>query len=162
MIERPNRNLTETMRCLLHAADLGPEFWSFALLHAVYLKNRLYHHTIKSTPYQKFTAKTPDLTNLKIFGSKIYARKSNKRKYKLDNNADEGIFLGYSATDQNFLYIDIMTGRFKIASDVIFDKAHISSTTNQSPLAAQALQRPGYTSKEHGLQAVDANNLSNS
>ena len=30
--ESPNKYLGNMMRCLLHAADLGPEYWSFALL----------------------------------------------------------------------------------------------------------------------------------
>ena len=40
---QPNQSLGQTMRCLLHVAELGPEYWSFALLHAVYLKNYLLH-----------------------------------------------------------------------------------------------------------------------
>ena len=151
LIERPNRNLAETMRCLLHAADLGPEFWSFALVHAVYLKNRLYHHSINSTPFYNFTGLKPDLTNLKIFGSKVYARRTGRRPYKLDNHVDTGIFLGYTATDKNYIYVDWDSGRFKIASHVIFDEAHMSTPTSKTPLAAQALQRLGYTSKEHEI-----------
>ena len=159
LVERPNRNLAEAMRCILHASDLGPEFWSFALLHAVYLKNRLYHHTIKSTPYFQFTGNKPDLTHLKIFGSKIYAKRSTKRKYKLDNNVDEGIFLGYTATNQNIIYVDAKTGRFKTATHVIFDEAHMSTPTSNTPIAAQALQRLGYTSKEHEVHVSDTSSI---
>jgi hypothetical protein len=37
--ERPNRNFGRTVRCQLYNVNLGPEYWSFALLHAVFLKN---------------------------------------------------------------------------------------------------------------------------
>ena len=43
--ERPNRTFGKMVRSLLHGAGLGPEYWSFALLHAVYIKNRLRHHS---------------------------------------------------------------------------------------------------------------------
>ncbi len=41
IVERPNRTFGQMMRCLLHSAELGPEFWSFALNHAVYIKNSI-------------------------------------------------------------------------------------------------------------------------
>jgi hypothetical protein len=43
MAERPNRTLGDIMRALLHGANLGPEYWSWAVLRAVYLRNRLPH-----------------------------------------------------------------------------------------------------------------------
>jgi transposase InsO family protein len=52
MAERPHRTLKERVRCLLYAAGLGIEFWSDALLHAVWLYNRTYHRSIGITPYQ--------------------------------------------------------------------------------------------------------------
>mmetsp|Transcript_15433 Transcript_15433/g.22004 ORF Transcript_15433/g.22004 Transcript_15433/m.22004 type:complete len:93 (+) Transcript_15433:614-892(+) len=36
--ERPNRTLAVIMRCLLRNAGLGPEYWSWALAHAAYIK----------------------------------------------------------------------------------------------------------------------------
>jgi hypothetical protein len=38
LAERPNQTLATIIRCLLHAAGLGSQYWSFALVHAVYLK----------------------------------------------------------------------------------------------------------------------------
>ena len=53
--ERPHRNLAQMMRCMLHSAELGPAYWSFALAHAVYIKNHLPHSAIKTTLFQAFT-----------------------------------------------------------------------------------------------------------
>ena len=58
LAERPNQTFGQMMRCLLHSADLGPEYWSHALLHSVYLKNRLTHAVIKCTPYEKLTGQS--------------------------------------------------------------------------------------------------------
>ena len=53
--ESPNKYLGNMMRCLLHAADLGPEYWSFALTHAAYIKNRLPHSLIKKIQFEAIT-----------------------------------------------------------------------------------------------------------
>jgi hypothetical protein len=53
--ERPNRTFGDMLRSLLHGEGLGPEYWSWALLYSVYLKNRLPHRSIASTPYEGYT-----------------------------------------------------------------------------------------------------------
>ena len=47
--ERPHRDLAQMMRCLLYSSKLGSEYWSFALAHAVYIKNRLFHSSLGTT-----------------------------------------------------------------------------------------------------------------
>jgi len=49
--ERPNRTLRNWMRCILHAAGLGPEYWSFALLYTANIYNYLPHSAIGMTPH---------------------------------------------------------------------------------------------------------------
>jgi hypothetical protein len=41
--ERPNHTLGNWMRCILHASGLGPEYWSFALLHTTSIYIICYH-----------------------------------------------------------------------------------------------------------------------
>jgi hypothetical protein len=62
--EHPHRTLKEKVRCLLYTAGLGIEFWSDALLHAVWLYNRTYHSAIDMTPYQAWTGHIPCLDRL--------------------------------------------------------------------------------------------------
>ena len=156
MAERPNRTYGQMMRCILHASGLGPEFWSYALVHTTYIKNRLFHHTIKCSPYEKFTGQKPDLSNLRIFGSRVYSKRPGRRPFKLDRHSDTGIFLGYTATDKNIIYIDIDTGRTKISTHVIFDEAHHTTDAGKAPLAAQTLQRLGYYIKEDYINDIIA------
>ena len=47
--------LANMMRCLLHAANLGPEYWSFSLTHAVFINNRIPHQSINMTPFEAIT-----------------------------------------------------------------------------------------------------------
>lgn len=134
------------MRSMLSAASLGPEYWSWALLHAVYLKNRLPHRAIGTTPYQAYTGKKPDLKHLRIFGSPVVSRLPGRRPAKLDSHTSSGIFLGFTATAHNIYYRDNSTKRIKIATHVNFDEA--GYTVPQSTLSPtqRALQRYGTSS----------------
>jgi len=71
MAEHPNQSLGHMMCCLLQSADLDPEYWFFALLHAVYLKNYLCHTSIKDTPFHAYTGQKPSGKCLHIFGCQI-------------------------------------------------------------------------------------------
>ena len=82
--ESPNKYLANMMRCVLHAVDLGPEYWSFALIHSVYIKNRLPHTFIKMTAYEAITGTKPDLSNLRTFGCRVYARKPGRKPAKVE------------------------------------------------------------------------------
>jgi transposase InsO family protein len=86
LAERPNLTLSIMVRCLLHSAAFGPEFWSFALLHAVYLKNRLPHAATGQTLYFLYTGKRPSARELRIFGCHIIAKQPGKLPTKLDSH----------------------------------------------------------------------------
>ena len=104
--ERPNRTLGEMMQCILNSADLGPEYWSYAILHAAYLKNRLTQSIIKTSPCTVITGNTPGLSKIRIFGSRLYAKNLGKRPAKLDHHTATRIFLGVTAMNKNIKYID--------------------------------------------------------
>jgi hypothetical protein len=124
MAEWPNRTLGNMMHSLLHTASLGPEYWSWAIIHATYLKNRLPHRTTGTTPVEAYTGKRPNLTKIRIFGSPIVARLPGRRPAKLDTHATTGIFLGYKATENNIYYMDNTTRKIKIATHVTFDEGY--------------------------------------
>ena len=99
--ESPNKYLANMIKCMLHTADLGPEYWSFALRHEVYVKNRVPHSDIKMILYQAITGTQPDITNLRTFGCRVYVRKPGIKSAKLDQHTSYGIFVGDTATTKN-------------------------------------------------------------
>jgi hypothetical protein len=101
------------MRSLLHSANLGPEYWSWALIHAVYLKNRLPHRSIGTTPYQAFTGKRPNIKKLCLFGCPVVAWLPGRRPPKLDIHAMTGIFLGFTAASKKIYFQDNLTKELK-------------------------------------------------
>ena len=152
--ERPHRDLGQMMRCLLHSSNLGPEYWTYALNMAVYVKNRVPHKSLKMSPYEAFTGHQPNLSRLRIFGSRIRAKKTGHRSAKLDMHTESGIFLGFGATSSNGYFIDDASGQVKLGTHLIFDEAHYSVPARKAPLSAEALQRLGYYNRE---QWIDEN-----
>jgi hypothetical protein len=117
-----NDKLAICVRTLLHGSGLPAKYWSFALQHVVYLHNRLAHTVTKHTPIKGLFGFKPDLGHLKLFGSCICVKRSGQRGAKLDKNRFNGIFLGYTATDNNILYLNIMSGLVKCSHHAQFDK----------------------------------------
>ena len=67
-----NQTYSNVMRCMLHAVNLPPEFWYFALIHAVKIKNMLPHVSTGATPHLLYTGNRPTADNLCILGCRIY------------------------------------------------------------------------------------------
>ena len=110
IVERPHRTLKERMRCMLHSARLGTEFWADAIMHATWLYNRTYHSAIKMTPFQAYTGQIPALDSLITFGAKITAKQPGTRPTACNPWTYDGIFFGYQNTMHNIRYWDVNTG----------------------------------------------------
>lgn len=103
--ERFNRSIMDMARCLLEEAQIDKKYWPEIVHAATYLKNRTLTNTIeKKTPYEIFFKKRPDVSHLKIYGSKVFVRKpEQKRISKWDKKAEQGILVGYSDTGYRVL-----------------------------------------------------------
>ena len=79
-----------TARCLLSDAKLNLIYWPEVIKTTAYLKNRIITNTIeKKTPYEIMMGEKPDISNLKIYGSKVFVRVPEiRRKNKWDRKAD--------------------------------------------------------------------------
>ena len=128
--ERPYRTMANIMRASLENATLHPKYWSDALLHSTFIKNRLPHSAFnfKSTPYQELTGTKPNLRNLKLFEARTTVRRPGKRVGKVSAHYYTGIFLRYAKTMKIVVYIDTTTKKIKTSSHAVFDEAHCSQT----------------------------------
>lgn len=114
--ERFNRTIMDISRCLLAEAKVDKKYWPEIICAAAYLKNRTLSNTVeKKTPYEIFFGKKPDVSNLRLYGSKVFVRKpEQKRTSKWDKKADMGILIGYS----NVGYRVLLNGRVIVARHV--------------------------------------------
>jgi hypothetical protein len=75
------------------------------------------------TPFEAWHGIKPDLSRLRVFGSRVCVKRTGKRRSKLDRHDFTGIFLGYTATDENIRYVDVDTRIVKTLHHAIFDEA---------------------------------------
>jgi dUTP pyrophosphatase len=144
MAEKPNQDLARIMRALLYSSDLGSQYWSYALRHSVYLKNRLPHSSLKfDTPYERLNGDKPDLSKLKVFGSRVSIH-NGSRKAKLDDIGSVGTFLTYKNTDKIMYVRDRKSGEERTATHAVFDEAYMAERVRSLPPMAVALQQAGY------------------
>ena len=99
--ERGWRTTFEMARCLLTQANLPKNLWSYAVMCAVYIRNRCYNHRLKKTPHETFTGHKPNLQHMHIFGTVGFAYIQEKKK--LDDRAEKGIFVGYDKGSPAYL-----------------------------------------------------------
>ena len=90
----------------MYLSGLPPKFWSDAMLHTVYLYKRTVHSAMNRTPYEMEHGVKPNLSKLRVFGSRVLCKMPGKRSAKLDHHVYKGIFLDYGATDKHIRYID--------------------------------------------------------
>ena len=87
LAERPNETIGKTLRAMLFGAGLADKYWSDALVHAIFVKNRLPHAHFKyaSTPYTELTGTRPNLEKLRVFGCPVTLHKPGRRRKNLQN-----------------------------------------------------------------------------
>ncbi len=122
-VEIYNNTLAVKVCTLLYGSGLPAKFWSAALVHAAYLYNRLVHSALNRTPYEAWYGPKPDVTHLKMFSARVCVKRTGTRRCKLDRHDFTGVFLGYTATNKNILYLDLDLGVVKSCHHAIFDEA---------------------------------------
>ena len=105
--ERGWRSIFDMARCLLIESKLPETLWTYAVMAAVYIRNRCFNQRIEQTPVFKLTGKAPNVSKLHVFGSVCYAY--TEIKTKLEPRAKKGVFLGYDQYSPAYLVYDRQT-----------------------------------------------------
>lgn len=122
-VERCWRSLFEMARCLLIESNLPKFLWTYAVMASAYTRNRCYNTRIKKTPFEAFSAKKPNISNMHIFGSVCYAYVQHKKKH--DARSEKGIFVGYDKGSPAYLVYFPDTGAVKKVRCVKFAKPNV-------------------------------------
>ena len=110
----------ETAWSMLHYTQELLKFWAEAVSIACYIRNWTPTAFLKNvTPHEHWYGKTPDVSNLKVFGCKTYVHiPDSKRKYKFDRESILCVFVWISSKWQ---WIQILqTTNKSNAPDIIF------------------------------------------
>lgn len=118
--ERFNRTVVERARCLLFEEDLDKSFWAEAVNTAVYLINRTPAASLgMMTPFEKWTGRKPDLSHVRIFGSKVMVHVPKVNRHKWDKKANKLILVGYQDNVKGYRSYNTKTKKITTSRDVI-------------------------------------------
>ena len=124
--ERRNKTIVERARSMLSDCHLPTYLWSEAVSHAQYLINRsptrANHGT---TPEAKYTGKTPNISNLKIFGRVAYVHVPKERRRKLDSKTIQCLFMGFNNETKASRLYDQTRRKIVISRDAVFDETKV-------------------------------------
>ena len=94
-------------RALLFQSKLPNTYWSYVVLHAAFLINRICTPLLHNeSPYELLFLVKPDLIELKMFGCLYVSTLCNSR-YKLDYRAKKPIFLGLKHGVKVYITLDL-------------------------------------------------------
>jgi len=97
VVERKNRSLVETARCLLAESGLPPSFWAEAIHFANFIRNRAPTSKLGGkTPFEARFGKPPNATELRRFGEEVFCLHRSQGRGKFEPRSRRGVFVGYS------------------------------------------------------------------
>ena len=153
--ERMNRTLVESAWAMLKDAGLPNTYWGDAILHAVYILNRVLTWAIHGNimPYERFTGNKLSIAHLRVFGCKAHVHVPDEKRCKLDAKSLECVHIGYADNKKAFLCLHRSTGRIFESRDVVFSEKDENGPTRISiNVSAQSIDE---TAHPHHQEARD-------
>jgi transposase InsO family protein len=119
--ERKNRTLVECARSIIKGKNISNGFWAEAISTTVYLKNRSATKILENkTPFESFYGYKPEVSHLRIFGSKAFSHIPKEDRRKLDAKAIKCIFIGYCTKYKAYKMFDPNNHKVFASRDVLF------------------------------------------
>ena len=109
---------------MIAECNISEAYWAEAVNTACYTQNRaLINKNLDKTPYEVYKGRKPNISHLRIFGCKCYVLNNGKEQLRaFQAKADEGIFLGYSATSKAVRVLNKKTLKVEESIHVVFDE----------------------------------------
>lgn len=137
-----NRTLTAKAKCFLFDADLPKSYWAEAISMAAYIVNRSpctrLSDRILRTPEEVFTEKRCDLSDLKLFGSKVMVLRPKQTRSKWDKNSTKMVFVGYDDRVKGYRCVNTSNRKVIVSRNVKFletesnkNKVHYSMDSSE-------------------------------
>ena len=128
--QRYNWTLQEGALTIQHDARLSSRFWVSAIHTTNFIKNRILHSCLGTSPYQAFWGTKPRIDWLRIYGSKCWALIPKATRTKNQFRSLEGMFVGYYNNLKAYRIWIPKTNTVLKARDVIFNESnHIKRVT---------------------------------
>lgn len=118
--ERRHRTTNQMITAMLNDMQMDECLWPDAAAATAFITNRTPNKKSEPlSPYEIFTGRRPNLTNLKVFGSKAWVNRPAARRHGFSVTADEATLIGFTKTAYVLLRSD---GQIVESVDVKFEE----------------------------------------
>jgi hypothetical protein len=121
--ERGHHTLANAARTMMFDACAPTSLWEEAFKTAAYLLNVCpSRHQEGKTPYEIWFQRKPNISHLRVWGSKAYAKVPDQLRTKLDEKSIESTLVGYTGDANYIIYIAGGMGKLIRSRDIIFNE----------------------------------------
>ena len=128
---------------------------------AVYLLNRLPTKAVDGmTPIEAWSGVKPSAKHLRTFGSMCYIYVPSVKRSKLDQKADQGIFLGYFTMSKGYRVYNLQSHKITVNKDVVVDESSHRNWEKKLPekdeVVHQSIPAANSSSKDDVVDSNDS------
>jgi hypothetical protein len=122
--KRKNRHLLEMARCMMISMNVPKHLWGQVVLTAAQLINRMPSRILDwKSPCEMLKDDNGEIIPLKVFGCVCFVRDNRPTVGKLDPRAVKCVFLGYSATQKEYVCWSPGERQLLVSLDVTFHES---------------------------------------
>lgn len=115
----------EMARCMMTSSKAPAFLWGEAIAYSTYIRNRIPTGTSTQSPYEIIKKKKPDISLIRIFGSKAYFHIPDVKRKKLDAKCKEGVLVGFCELTKAYRVFIPATGKVELSMNVLIDESLI-------------------------------------
>ncbi|KAM6514095.1 hypothetical protein FALCPG4_18898 [Fusarium falciforme] len=115
-----NRIILEKLTPTLLKSGLALKWWPYLLKAVNHIRNLCPTASISTTPYQAWYGDVPDLSHLRVFGSRGWALLPSSKRKKMQSRSIPCQLLGYQGST-NYILLD-ERGRVFVSNNVVFSE----------------------------------------
>ena len=128
--ERLNRTLIEHAKAEVKAAGLAHEFWSLAVKHVTWVRNRIWHKALTPvaggpsfSPYHILYGRAPRVSMSRVFDCDSWRLDFSVKKGSFEPKGKKCIYVGSSANRKGWVLFDPQTRRLRTTFHCVFDES---------------------------------------
>ena len=128
--ERLNRTLAEGVIAMLNQAGLPESFWGAAVNYLVHILNATpSSSTSKTTSFEVWKRRKPDLTLYRTFGCRAWVHVMKKDRTAFGSHTRKCIFIGFCDGYKGWKVYEPSTRKIFVSRDVLFDEKSFPGTS---------------------------------
>jgi len=139
--ERANRTIQEHVVAMLDESGLPPSFLGQAVAAYIHVANRCATTSLlsKTTPYELWHRKKPDISHLRVWGCTAYVHIQKDKRTGIGSHMEKCIFVGYPEGYKAWTFYNPTTRRTIISERAEFDERYFPGL-KRTPLTPEPFE----------------------